>query len=107
MGDLPNEGSKARVARHRVRRSASGLRRVEVTVPAGDAMLIRTAAAAFRQGGEEAHRLREALAPALSTARTGKELVAFLRASPLVGEELDFERDKSAGRPVDFDAWRS
>ena len=45
-------------------------------------MLIRTAAAAFRQGGDEAHRLREALAPALSTARTGKELVAFLRASP-------------------------
>ena len=97
------DGSKTRVARHRVKRSAGGLRRVEVTVPAGDAMLIRAAAAAFRQGGDEGHRLREALAPMLSTARTGKELVAFLRASPLVGEELDFERDLSAGRVADLD----
>ncbi|MYE82611.1 MAG: hypothetical protein F4X36_12410 [Gammaproteobacteria bacterium] len=91
------------MARHRVKRSASGLRRVEVTVPAGDAALIRTAAAAFRRGGEEADRLREALAPALSTARTGMELVAFLRASPLVGEDLVFERDRSVGREADLE----
>ena len=54
-------------------------------------------------GGEEADRLREALAPALSTARTGMELVAFLRASPLVGEDLVFERDRSVGREADLE----
>ena len=91
------------MARHRVRRSASGLRRVEVTVPAGDAAVIKTAAQVLRRGGNEARKVREAIAPAVSAARTGRELVAFLRASPLVGEDLNFQRDTSTGRVVDFD----
>ena len=72
-------------------------------MPAGDAAVIKTAAEALRRGGDEARSVREAIAPAVSAARTGKELVAFLRASPLVGEELDFERDTSTGRVVDFE----
>ena len=31
------------------------------------------------------------------------ELVAFLRASPLVGEDLVFERDRSVGREADLE----
>ncbi len=74
-------------------------------MPVGDAVLIRAAAAAFREGGDEALRLREALSPAVSTARTGRELVAFLCASPFVGEGMgeDFERDRSTGRVVDLE----
>jgi hypothetical protein len=35
-------------------------------------------------------------------AQTGEELLAFFRASPLVGEELEFDRDRSPGRPVEL-----
>lgn len=41
-------------------------------------------------------------------ATTGKELVAFFRASPLVGLDIKFERDKSAGRETELrrvDRW--
>lgn len=58
--DLPRGGSGTRVARHRIRRSASGLRRVEVTVPVADAALVRTVAATLRHGGDEARELRDA-----------------------------------------------
>ena len=91
------------MARHRVKRSADGLRRIEVTVPVADTALIRAAAKAFREGGDEARALRETLAPTVVIAQTGKELVAFLRASPLVGEHLEFERDGSTGRVVELD----
>ena len=41
--------------------------------------------------------MREALASMTSVepARTGAELVAFFRASPLIGEELMIKRDQS------------
>ena len=35
-------------------------------------------------------------------AKTGAELVAFLRASPLTDAELPIERDRSTGRSTDF-----
>ena len=99
------EGSKSRVIRHRVRTAAEGLRRVEVTVPANDSRLVRSVASALRAGGEEATKVREAFASvtAIEPSRTGAELLAFLRASPLVGEDLKIERDRTAGRAIDFD----
>lgn len=79
-------------------------KRVEVTVPSRDAPLVKAIAEALRSGGEEARRIREALQPVLSVprAKTGSALVAFLRASPLVGAELQIERDRSTGRSVDL-----
>jgi len=93
------------VIRHRVRTAAEGLRRVEVTVPANDSGLVKSVASALRAGGEEAARVREAFASmtAIEPARTGAELLAFLRASPLVGEDFTFERDRTTGRAVDLD----
>ena len=78
--------------------------RVNVTVPAGDAALVREVAAALRRGGEDARQVRDGLAPLFGRrrARTGRELLAFFRASPLVGEDLDLERDRSTGRPIDL-----
>ncbi len=99
------KGSGARVARHRTKLAATGSRRVEVTVPAQDTPLVKAIADALRSGGAEAMRLRETLKPMVSSknARTGVELVAFFRASPLASAELTFERDHSTGRSIDFE----
>ena len=99
------EGSRARIVRHRVRTSATGYRRVEVTVAKGDAGLIRAVANTLRTGGRDAESMRNALKSMTSAepVRTGAELVGFLRASPIVGEGLEFERDRSTGRVIDLE----
>lgn len=100
VGQPEQEGSKPSVIRHRIRAAAEGLRRVQVTVPANDIGLVKAVAIALRSGGDDARRVREALASmtAVEPARTGAELLSFLRASPLVGEDLMFERDRATGR---------
>lgn len=96
--------AKARVSRHRSRVIAKGSKRVEVTVPSRDATLVKAIAGALRQGGKEAKRIRESVQPlvASSKAKTGSELVAFFRRSPLVGANLPMERDHSTGRAADL-----
>ena len=94
-----------RIAQYRSRASAKGSKRVEVTVPnRRDAMLVKAIADALRKGGEKAKRVREYVQPLVSAprAKTGAELVAFFRNSPLVGTELSLERDQSSGRNVDL-----
>lgn len=93
-----------RVRRHRGRLAAGGVRRMELAVPAADAPLLRRVAALLRAGGRPAEDLRERLAPAVGVipAESGEELVAFFRASPLVGEDIRAERDRSPGRTVDL-----
>ena len=100
-----NEGSKARVARHRTKIAAQGSRRVEVTVAAHDVGLIKAVAGLLRAEGKDAKKVRETLASmtSIEPVRTGAELVAFFRASPLVGEELMIERDQSSGRCADLE----
>ena len=60
-----------------------------------------------REGAKQrvVRRVRDALASltVVEPARTGVELPAFLRASPLVGEDLTIERDRTPGRVVDFE----
>ena len=92
------------MARYRERQLRSGMRRVEVTVPAKDVALIRRLAGELRSGGEAADRLRaeKGAATAFTPARTGEELIAFFRSSPLVGEDVSFERDRSPGRPIEL-----
>ena len=92
------------VARHRKKIATSGAKRVEVTVPSHDAPLVKAMAGALRLGGDDANRIRKSLQPLLSApkAKTGKELIAFLRASPLVETELQIERDRSTGRYADL-----
>lgn len=97
-------GAARRVARHRAKIAMTSGKRIEVTVPARDAPLVRELAAVLRAGGDDARRARKNL-QSLTLARpakTGSELVAFFRASPLVGENLVLERDRSSGRPVDI-----
>ena len=94
----------ARVALHRTKVAASGSRRVEVTVPNRDAALVKSIAESLRSGGKRADLIRESLGPIVTTrkAKSGSELVAFLRSSPLVQEQLDVTRDRSEGRSVDL-----
>lgn len=77
---------------------------MEVTIPARDAALVKAVAGALCAGGAEARRVRDALEPVVVAprAQTGAELMAFLRASPLVGAGLEFERDASTGRTAEF-----
>ena len=91
-------------ARGRQHEGERGVRRVEVTIPAKDTALIKAAAAALRAGGRQAETARKALSSLASgeMAKSGKELVAFFRDSPLVGEELVIERDRGPGRSADF-----
>lgn len=106
MGSQNRGPSRAagRVAGHRQRLARSGIRRVEVTIPAQDTTLVRELAATLRRGGEEARKIRARLrsVAARKQANTGQELVAFFRASPLVGLDVEFERDKSTGRPAEL-----
>ena len=97
--------SRARVARHRVKAAAAGMSRVEVSVPSEDAGLVKAVAGTLRRGGTAAAELRKTLAPAMSPprAKTGVELIAFLRASPLRDADFEVERDRSRGRPVDLE----
>ncbi len=97
-------GTAGRVARHRRKLATAGARRVEVTVPARDVELVRSVAARLRAGGEQASRIRKTVGPLVGAgiARSGKELVAFFRSSPLVGVELQFERDRTPGRTIDL-----
>ncbi len=94
----------SRVSRHRKRIASSGAKRVEVTVPCRDASLVKAIAGALRSDGAEAELIRQSLHPVLTTpkAKTGTELVAFLRASPLTETELPVERDRSTGRSADL-----
>ena len=94
----------SRVSRHRKRVAATGAKRVEVTVPSRDASLVKAIAGALRSGGQEAELIRQSLQPMLTAprARTGAELVAFLRTSPLSEAELTIERDRSTGRSVEL-----
>jgi len=96
--------AKSRVVKHRARVTASGSKRVEVTVPSNDAVLVKSLAGALRSGGQNARLIRESLQPFIATAKaqTGAELVEFLRKSPLVDADLQIERDTSMGRTADF-----
>jgi hypothetical protein len=66
--------------------------------------LIRRLATELRTGGEQVERLRASVRSAFGfqPAQTGDELVDFFRSSPLVGEDLSFERDRSPGREIDL-----
>ena len=98
-----------RVADYRVRTEREGLKRVETTVSAEDASLIKDIAKVLRTGGPVADEIRTTLREKLpaSQAHTGQELLKFFGSSPLRkddGESLfDTERSRKSGRTADFE----
>jgi hypothetical protein len=104
MATSVQRAAGSRTARYRKRQAFLGTKRVEVTVPTVDIELIRRLATELRTGGEHAERLRASVRSAFGRqpAQTGDELVDFFRSSPLIGEDLSFERDRSPGREIDL-----
>lgn len=96
--------SALRVAGHRSRQAVVGRKRVEVVVPTRDIPLIKQLADRLRGAPAAASAVRKAVTTAVAptVARTGKELVALLRSSPLGGLTLDLKRDRSPPRKIDL-----
>ena len=93
-----------RVRQHRRRQAAAGSKRIEVTVPSGDAALLRALSVQLRAGGKSASRARASLHAVLKKNQpsSGADLVAFLRDSPLVGVAFDDLRERSIGRKFEL-----
>ena len=92
------------VSRDHKRTASSDTKRVKVTVPSRDAPLVKAIAGVLRSDSVKAELIRQSLhsVPATPKAKTGAELVAFLRASPLTETELSIERDSAVGHAVDL-----
>ena len=76
--------------RHRARLKRRGLKRLEVSVPAAEAPVIRRAASVLREQAGEASRLRQVLGFARESGRAASALDLFAMTEPLsaAGEAL-------------------
>lgn len=75
---------------HRARLKKRGLKRLEVSVPAGEAAVIRRAASALREQAGDAARLRQILGFAAEPGRAANAAEVFAMPEPLsaAGEAL-------------------
>jgi predicted dinucleotide-binding enzyme len=91
------------VANNRRRLAERGMSRYEVRGLAGDKELVRTLARRLAGDDAAATRLRNELARQLGDqpVRRGG-IYEALRRSPLVGADLQIERDPSTGRDIDL-----
>jgi hypothetical protein len=98
------ESQKRAVANHRQRLKQRGFARYEVRGLAEDKELVRKFAQRLAANDERAGRLRQEVARVVTPQefRTGKEIWEALRRSPLVGAELNLEREVVAPRVVDL-----
>lgn len=90
----------SQIQEHRGPLATTDIRHVTLAVPVNDAPMLRRIAAVLRAGGQQAEQLRAQMAPgaAVVPAQDGEALLAFFRASPLVGEDLRIERHRAPGR---------
>jgi hypothetical protein len=86
------------------RKAIPPVNRIPVTVPSGDEVLVEIVAEMLLAGGKKAELARESIRPLIRRYRsgTGRDIVATFRASPLVGLDLEFPRDKTVTKPVDL-----
>ena len=97
------ESQKRALASHRRRLRERGVARYEVRGLEKDKDLVRQFAKRLTAEDSGAARLREEVARSVFKApMTGKEIWEALRRSPLVGLELDLEREFTTGRDVDL-----
>ena len=93
--------SKA-VREYRARLTERGIGRFEVLGRDGDRALIRALAKRLIESDAEAGHIRTAVARAVSPTDRKGGIYAALRRSPLVGLDIDVERDRSVGRKVEL-----
>lgn len=89
---------------HRVPPAAERLRRIDVPVPVNDDRPFEDVAVGLRAGRDERRAARDTLASvtAIEPMRTGAQLLDFLHASLLVGEDATIGRDRTTGREVNL-----
>ncbi len=94
---------KRAIQNYRTRLNERGLARFEVLGRAEDRELIRSLARRLAESGPEATRMRSAVSQAISGEPAKKGgIVAALRRSPLVGQDLDFSLPRIEEREVDL-----
>jgi hypothetical protein len=94
---------KRAIQNYRTRLNERGLARFEVLGRAGDRDLIRSLARRLAENGPEATRIRSAVSQTISGEPPRKGgIIAALRRSPLVGQDLDFSRPHVEEREVDL-----
>ncbi len=100
---MSENAQRRAVENYRSRLADRGIVRFEVQAPASDRDLIRAVARRLAAEGPEAARLRGAISREMegSSGKTGG-ILAALRASPLVGADLDVERPHDGGRKIDL-----
>lgn len=102
-----NASQSRALASHRRRLAERGLARYEVRGLARDKELVRELAKRLAANDANAARLRQQITQELAQEarfepRTGKDIWDALRRSPLVGLDLDIEREFTTGRDVEL-----
>jgi hypothetical protein len=98
-----NASQKRAVANHRRRLTERGLARYEVRGLEQDKELVRKFANRLAANDPEAVRSRREVAGCvLKKPLSGKAIWEALRRSPLVGVDLDIEREVTPGRDIDL-----
>lgn len=102
-----NASQKRAVTSHRRHLAERGMARYEVRGLPQDKDLVRAFAKRLAANDQDAARLRQEVAAGIEQAaplrlRTGKDIWDALRRSPLVGLDLDIEREVDDGRPVEL-----
>ena len=97
-----------RIKAYRNRLAHSGVKRIEVRIPASDAPLVHSIADILRTGGDEARNLRSQISHSTGEDKntTGKDLINFFRTSILMDTDLDLERDSTTSRTLSLQMYR-
>jgi hypothetical protein len=98
-----NTSQKRALDNHRRHLAERGLARYEVRGLSRDKELVRALARRLAADDAAAAQLRSDVARSIEgEPPTGQQIWQALRGSPLVGLDLDVERESGAGRDIDF-----
>jgi hypothetical protein len=98
---MSSTSQKRAISNYRSRLRKRGVSRFEVLGLDADRELIRSLARQLAQGDAEASRIRSEVSfTVLKSSPQKGGILAALRRSPLVGEEVEMDRARDPGRPV-------
>jgi len=98
---MPSSQQRA-IQNYRARLAKQGLMRFEVLGRSTDRELLRALARQLAEDGPQAQAVRATLAASVAGKSTRGNILSALRASPLVGADLDLTRPRELGRTVDL-----
>jgi hypothetical protein len=100
---MSDSAQKRALRNYRSRLAERGMARFEVLGLDADRELIRSLASRLAEGGPEAQRIRASVDRTIAgEPRKKGGILAALRRSPLVGEDLEFKRSHGTGRKADL-----